>query len=581
MNHFTYNGSSFLFNQEKCNIYSGSIHYFRVLPEMWEDRLSKLKAAGLNTVETYVAWNFHSQTPGHYDFSGPKDIVKFLQIAQRLGLNAIVRPGPYICAEWEFGGFPSYLLKHKDIQLRRNDPVYLKYVFEYLSALFDEIKPMLLSNGGNIIMMQIENEYGSYSDDKVYLNKLKDFYIQSGIDVLLFTSDGNEEKMLTNGTIPGILPTVNFGSNVQGNIELFRERYHQQYPFMCGEFWCGWFDHWGEKHHIRSTDSVIEEVKAFLKNDANFNFYMFFGGTNFGLTSGANCSERGFEPTVTSYDYHGLLTENGDYTETFFLVRELLHKHQGIPLEPLPPSPKTQALGAVQLNRFASLEKVSSAIGKTFYNTAIDTMENFSLSTGLIQYSFEVDTSKKDVLIKDLGDRAYVYFNHKLLHIFDRFNSLKRDFTFSLPSQKGKLTILVEAMGRVNYGPYLKDHKGISNLMVNGKNLRYADVTIYPLATIPSFSYQEDRVEFPSFCHGTFDCSQQVDTFIYLEGFKKGYVYLNGFNLGRYWELGPQKSLYVPGSLLKKHNEIVVLELEGFKRPIVNFKAKHDLGDVN
>lgn len=251
-------------------------------------------------METYVCWNLHEPEKGVFDFSGMLDIVRFIQTAQKLGLYAIVRPGPYICAEWDFGGFPAWLLKDKNTELRCNNPVYLGHVRDFFEKLFDLLRPLLITNGGNIIAMQVENEYGSYSNDKKYLKALVDMYDELGIDVLKFTSDGTWCNMLSGGTIVGVLPTLNFGSRAATAFSALKP--FGEVPKMCTEFWCGWFDHWGEKHHTRKADEVVKELKEFLSQGASFNMYMFHGGTNFGFTAGAN-HQKGYEPTVTSYDY--------------------------------------------------------------------------------------------------------------------------------------------------------------------------------------------------------------------------------------------------------------------------------------
>lgn len=336
----TIKDGEFKMDGESFRIYSGSMHYFRIMPEYWEDRLRKLKAAGFNTVETYVCWNMHEPRKGEFDFTGRFDIRRFIKTAQEVGLYAIVRPGPYICAEWDFGGLPTWLLKDRNMRLRCAYPDYLQHVSDFYHRLFEEIGDLQQSEGGNIIAMQIENEYGSYGNDKEYLRYIERLMLDCGTKVMLFTSDGDDNSMLSGGTLPDVFKTLNFGSRAS---EIFNamDRFHENTPKMCTEFWCGWFDHWGEEHHTRGSDSVAGEIKDFLDIDASFNFYMFHGGTNFGFTAGANCYEE-YQPTVTSYDYCALLTEWGDYTPAYYAVRELLLKAQNLPETELPASPSSR-----------------------------------------------------------------------------------------------------------------------------------------------------------------------------------------------------------------------------------------------
>ena len=293
--------TSFRLHGKKFHIYSGAMHYFRILPQYWEDRLQKLKAAGFNTVETYVCWNLHEPQKGQFDFSGRLDLVRFLETAQKVGLYALVRPGPYICAEWDFGGLPAWLLRERDLRLRCSDPRFLGHVADYFRVLLPKLLPLQCSRGGNLLALQVENEYGSYGNDKTYLRFLRDLIRSCGVEVPLFTSDGPASSMLSGGTVEGAWPTVNFGSGADKAFQAL-ERLSGRGPRMCTEFWCGWFDHWGEKHHTRDTAEMLRELSLLLEQDASFSLYMFHGGTNFGFTAGANQYIR-YNPTVTSYDY--------------------------------------------------------------------------------------------------------------------------------------------------------------------------------------------------------------------------------------------------------------------------------------
>ncbi|MBO5936828.1 MAG: beta-galactosidase [Clostridia bacterium] len=577
----------FYLGDKPFNIYSGAMHYFRTLPEYWEDRLTKLKLAGFNTVETYVCWNLHEPKKGVFDFSGMLDIVKFLQTAQKLGLYAIVRPGPYICAEWEFGGFPAWLLKDKNIELRCNNELYLAHVRDYFEKLFELLRPQLITNGGNIIAMQIENEYGSYGNDKKYLKALSDMYDELGIDVLKFTSDGTWCNMLSGGTLENVLPTLNFGSRTATAFSALEP--FGKVPKMCMEFWCGWFDHFGEKHHKRGSDSITAELEEFIKQDASFNMYMFLGGTNFGFNAGAN--HRGkYQPTVTSYDYCAPLTEWGDYTETYHKIRELLCKKQNIPLGELPEAPKLQNIGRVPLTQKAQLFDNLDNIATKHYSALPKHMEAYDQSHGLIYYVTKIK-GKYDagfLGIENVHDYAQVYFDKKKIATINRmkessiFNKLmlKKKLFIKGVNGESELGILVEAMGRVNYGFDLYDRKGISKVTLANQVIMDYDVYSIPLDNLHKLTFTENTdsaVSGPVFLKGEFEAGEG-DCFVNIEGFTKGYVFVNGFNLGRYWNIGPQKTLYLPGAILKDKNEIIIFEMENCKKSEIVIQDKHLLG---
>lgn len=577
-NSFEIKDSEFYLDGKPFKIYSGAMHYFRTLPEYWEDRLLKLKLAGFNTVETYVCWNLHEPQKGTFNFSGMLDIVRFIETAQKLGLYAIVRPGPYICAEWDFGGFPAWLLKDKNIELRCNNEIYLGHVKDYLEKLVSILKPYFITNGGNIIAMQVENEYGSYSNDKKYLRALCDIYDELGIDVLKFTSDGTWCNMLSGGTIDGVLPTLNFGSRASSAFNALKP--YGDIPKMCMEFWCGWFDHFGEKHHTRKADNLVPELEEFLKQGASFNMYMFLGGTNFGFTAGANHIKR-YEPTVTSYDYCAPLTEWGDYTDTYHKIRKLLCEKQNIPLTELPESPVMQNIGPVKLTASADLFDNIDNIGQKHYSPLPRGMEAYGQNFGLIYYVTRLK-GKYDagfLSIDDVHDYAHVYFEKKKIATINRckekslFNKLKlkKQLFVKGTSSESEIGVLVEGMGRVNYGKELYDRKGISNVHFANQVLTDFDVYTIPLDNLGSLKFESIKPESkngPVFLKGTFKAGKG-ECFVDMSGFTKGYVFVNGFNLGRYWDIGPQKALYLPGALLKEENEIIIFEIEKYKAPEV------------
>ena len=569
----TIKDGEFKMDGKSFRIYSGSMHYFRIMPEYWEDRLRKLKAAGFNTVETYVCWNMHEPRKGEFDFTGRFDIRRFIKTAQEVGLYAIVRPGPYICAEWDFGGLPAWLLKDRNMRLRCAYPEYLQHVSDFYHRLFEEIGDLQQSEGGNIIAMQIENEYGSYGNDKEYLRYIEKLMLDCGTKVMLFTSDGDDNSMLSGGTLPDVFKTLNFGSRAS---EIFNamDRFHENTPKMCTEFWCGWFDHWGEEHHTRGSDSVAGEIKDFLDIDASFNFYMFHGGTNFGFTAGANCYEE-YQPTVTSPD---------SCAPAYYAVRELLLKAQNLPETELPASPELQTIGKVELDESTSLMSNFDNLGERHRVPLPESMEYFGQNSGMIYYETKLEQiyDPRELRVANVHDTAYVYIDGEHKATIDRRdeNKVKGYDTFKFDGCTDGCTIgvLVDAMGRVNYGEHLYDRKGIDAIRYGNQNLMGYDVVTLPLDNPEKIDFSLEGGKYPLFMRGHFKAQSQNDCFVHLDGFKKGCVYINGFNIGRYWEIGPQRALYIPGVLLKDENEIIILELEGCEKAEAEINAEPDLG---
>ncbi len=589
----------FYMDSKPFDIYSGAMHYFRTVPEYWEDRLTKLKAVGFNTVETYVCWNLHEKKPGEFDFSGILDIEKYLEIAQKVGLYAIVRPGPYICAEWDFGGLPAWLLKDKNMQIRCMYPDYLKCVERFYKELLARLVPHLESHGGNIIAMQVENEYGSYGNDKDYLRYVEKLTRDCGVDCLLFTSDGNTNNMISGGSLPNIYKVLNFGSRSRTAFNVLKG-FENDGPNMCGEFWCGWFDHWRDKHHTRNSLEIVNEIKGFIDNGASFNMYMFHGGTNFGFTAGANHNQgHGYEPTVTSYDYCAMLTEWGDYTPAYHAVRKLLCEKQGIEPPELPESPKLQSIGKVELTEAASLFENLDNIGEKHHVPVPEGMEYFGQNFGLIYYetTLKGKYNASPMYVKNVHDFAEVYFDGEKKTSIDRtlytvegkttlkdviFKKKKGESSpFLMPALSGerKIGVLVDTMGRVNYGENMLDRKGISDIYLGIQRLMNYDVWTLPLDNLDKLKYSSSvKKDEPVFLKGSFKTDSKADCFVHLDGFNRGCVYINGFNLGRFWKVGPQKSLYIPGTLLKDENEIIVFNIGGYSKPTVSITDKHNLG---
>ncbi|MBP3951905.1 glycoside hydrolase family 35 protein [Bacillus suaedae] len=550
----------FLLEDKSFQVLSGAIHYFRVVPEYWEDRLRKLKAMGLNTVETYVPWNFHEQKKGEFSFSGMADIERFISTAQALGLYVIVRPSPYICAEWEMGGLPAWLLAEKEIILRSSQPAFLKHVEEYYDVLLPKMEKHLSKNGGPIIAMQIENEYGAYGNDQDYLHFLKKQYEKHNIDTFLFTSDG--PRFIKQGSLPNVTTTLNFGSKVDEAFAAL-ESFKPGSPKMVAEFWIGWFDHWEGEHITRDPKDTAKNFEDLLQIQNSVNFYMFHGGTNFGFMNGANHYDK-YYPTITSYDYDSLLSESGDVTEKYKQVKAVLKKYKDIPEDVENEIPR-KTYGAIRVNESVSLFDVLQDISVVKENLVPLSMEDAGQSYGYILYSTEVNRQGQLNLDTDLiRDRAYIYVNGKLEKTI-YINDVEERVAIDFPNEVNTLEILVENMGRANYGKHLTDKKGLVGNLWLGEQYWF-DWTMHSieLDVLPTCYENGEDTRYPKFFKGTFDAAERGDTFVDLAGFTKGNVFINGFNLGRYWtSVGPQQRLYLPGPLLhEKDNVITVLELE-------------------
>ena len=568
--------NKFLMNGKPFQILSGSIHYFRVVPEYWEDRLRKLKACGFNTVESYIPWNIHEPKKGEFQFTGLADLEGFLKIAASLGLYVILRPSPYICAEWEFGGLPGWLLRDKALSIRCSDPKFLEHVSEYYDVLMPKITPYLQSNDGPVIALQIENEYGAYGNDAAYLTFLKEALEQRGADVLLFTSDGPD--MIADGSLPDVLTTLNFGSKAE---EGFRqlEEFKAGSPKLCCEYWIGWFDHWGGEHHTRSGKDAAEVLDQMLAMGASVNFYMFHGGTNFAFYNGANHYEE-YTPTITSYDYDSLLTESGEITEKYKEVKKVLSKYGAITEDNAPETITAAEPRTAEMTESVSLFDTLPSLSERIYHPVPLSMEEAGQNYGYMLYRTTIERpGERTIDTSPIRDRAFIYINGVYQKTVYR-NDKEKSITLSFPESVNKLEILVENMGRVNYGKNMMDRKGlIENLWIDNQYMFGWEMFPIELEKLDvSFAGNGDS-RFPRFYKSEIELEETADTFINLDGWKKGSVFINGFNLGRYWEIGPQKTLYAPGPLFRKgKNEILVLELEGTVSNTITLDSKPDLG---
>ncbi|GAB2908354.1 glycoside hydrolase family 35 protein [Streptomyces heilongjiangensis] len=584
----TTSSDGFLLHGEPFRIISGAMHYFRIHPDLWADRLRKARLMGLNTVETYVPWNLHQPDPDSpLVLDGLLDLPRYLSLARAEGLHVLLRPGPYICAEWDGGGLPSWLTTDPDIRLRTSDPRFTDALDRYLDILLPPLLPHMAANGGPVIAVQVENEYGAYGDDTAYLKHVHNALRSRGIEELLFTCDqAGSAHHLAAGSLPGVLSTGTFGGRIEESLRKLRE--HQpEGPLMCSEFWIGWFDHWGEEHHVRDGADAAADLDRLLAAGASVNIYMFHGGTNFGFTNGAN-HDQCYAPIVTSYDYDAALTESGDPGPKYHAFREVIARHAPVPDEPAPaPSPKLSGL-TVELDRTAPLlpwaTAHSASAGRTEHPL---TMEELGQRSGYVLYRSAFPEPGDGLLhfAGGVGDRAQVFVDGAPVGVLERE---RHDETLPLrvPRAGATLEVLVENMGGVNYGPRIGAPKGLLGpVTFNGTALHGWDIHRLPLTDLSTVPFapagETAHVTVPAFHHGTFDVDTPADTFLSLPGWTKGQAWVNGFHLGRYWNRGPQRTLYVPAPVLRPGaNELVLLELNATTTARAHFTDTPDLGPV-
>lgn len=559
---------AFYLNNKKFHIISGAIHYFRVVPEYWRDRLEKLKAMGCNTVETYIPWNMHEPRKGEFYFEGRMDIEKFISIAQELELYVIIRPSPYICAEWEFGGLPAWLLCEEGMHLRVSDSKFLKHVREYYEEVLPRITPFQIMEGGPVILMQVENEYGYFANDIEYMESLKNIMLEFGVKVPLVTSDGPTIENLNGGSVKGVLPTGNFGSETEKRFAILK-KYMGNGPLMCTEYWVGWFDHWGNGGHM--TGNLEQSVKDLDKmlEMGNVNIYMFIGGTNFGFMNGSNYYDE-LTPDVTSYDYDAILTEDGTITEKYKKFQAIIEKYAPIPQVKFSTKIKKIKYGCLEIKEkvslFSILEKISTPVSKV----SPVSMEMLGQYYGYTLYRSTLNTEETldKIRLWEANDRANIFINQKpALTIYD-LELLKEHALHIDDYKKGdSIDILMENMGRVNFGPRMqKQKKGIAQcVQINGHMHNNWEHYTLPLDNVEKIDFSKEyKKNTPAFYRFYFDVEEIGDTFLDFEGWGKGCAFVNGFNIGRFWEIGPQKRLYIPGPLLKiGKNEIILFETEG------------------
>ena len=587
---FTAGKNTFLLNGQPFVVKAAELHYPRIPRPYWDQRIKMCKALGMNTICLYVFWNIHEQQEGKFDFTGNNDVAAFCRLAQKNGMYVIVRPGPYVCAEWEMGGLPWWLLKKKDIRLREDDPYFLARVKAFEAEVGRQLAPLTIQNGGPIIMVQVENEYGSYGINKQYVSQIRDIVKASGFDkVTLFQCDWASN--FENNGLDDLLWTMNFGtgSNIDAQFKRLKQL-RPETPLMCSEFWSGWFDKWGARHETRPAKAMVEGINEMLSKNISFSLYMTHGGTSFGHWAGAN--SPGFAPDVTSYDYDAPINEYGHATPKFWELRKTMQKYNGgkrLPDVPKPAAPII-TIPKMTLTEFSPLDL---GMGMPTTSHDIKSFEEINLGWGAMFYETKLPQIEKSsrLSLNEAHDYAQIFIDNKLIGTIDR---TKNEKSIKLPpvKQGATLTILIEAMGRINFGRAVKDFKGITESVtidteINGHDVSY-HLKNWVIVPIPD-SYQTAQYAFdkldetyrcfspinfssPSigYYRGYFNLKKVGDTFLNLEQWGKGQVYVNGHALGRFWRIGPQQTLYLPGCWLKKgRNEIIVMDIVGPKAPVV------------
>ena len=577
---------SFAFDDEPLRLHSGEMHYFRIPRPYWHDRLSKAKQLGLNAVCTYMPWNLHEPRSGAFDFGGDGgmlDVAAWCKLAGEFGLHVLLRPGPYICAEWDFGGLPGWLLADGHCRIRCDDDAFVDATARYLDAVGEQLAPLTCGHGGPIVMVQIENEYGSYSNDKTYLRKIRSMLDDAGLGfgTLYFTSDGPDELMQSAGTLPDVMTTANFGSKAEQHLTKLKAD-HPNQPAMCAEYWCGWFDGYGEAHKGSDDPAQLEtDVKWMLAHDASFNIYMLHGGTNFGFTSGANYYED-YAPTITSYDYRALLDEAGRPTPKYRAVRKLLTgRADSIESDIAPPI--TIDVGEFEPAGIAPLMDNLSAPIKSAMPRSMECFGQYL--GGAIIYRTSLDglgtIAGRTLRIVEAHDVAAVFLNGERLAVLDRRS---RETEIKLPEHAsgGQLDIVVWSLGRVNYGPKILDRKGVTE-RVELDHVVLSGWEIFPFSMdaeqLKSLKFIDSQETSPAFQKLRFNVDKPGDTYLHLRDVRIGAAWVNGHALGRFWFVGPQQTLFVPGCWLEEgDNELLIFDLytarylqpETFAEPVLD-----------
>ncbi|MCE9400998.1 beta-galactosidase [Bacteroides fragilis] len=584
---FTIGKSTFLLNGKPFTVKAAELHYTRIPAPYWEHRIEMCKALGMNTICLYVFWNIHEQTEGQFDFIGQNDIAAFCRLAQKHGMYVIVRPGPYVCAEWEMGGLPWWLLKKKDIVLRTLDPYFMERTAIFMKEVGKQLAPLQITRGGNIIMVQVENEYGAYAVDKPYVSAIRDIVKSAGFtEVPLFQCDWS--STFDRNGLDDLLWTINFGTgaNIEQQFKRLKEA-RPETPLMCSEFWSGWFDHWGRKHETRPAKSMVQGIKDMLDRNISFSLYMAHGGTTFGHWGGAN--NPSYSAMCSSYDYDAPISEPGWTTDKYFQLRDLLRNY--LPAgEQLPEIPEAFPVIEIPEVEFTQIAPLFSNLPEAKESMDIQPMEAFDQGWGTILYRTTLQEPVENgttMKITEVHDWAQVFADGKLLARLDR---RRGEFALQLPVlKKGtRIDILVEAMGRVNFDESIHDRKGITEKVELVRGKQSAELKNWTVYSFPvDYSFVQDKrykngtaQTMPAYYRTTFRLDKVGDTFLDMSTWGKGMVWVNGLAIGRFWEIGPQQTLFMPGCWLKEgENEIIVLDLKGpekasirgLKRPILDW----------
>jgi beta-galactosidase len=571
---FTLDGKPF-------QVISGEMHYPRIPRAYWRDRFRMAKAMGLNTITTYVFWNLHETKPGVYDFSGNNDVAEFIREAQQEGLYVILRPGPYVCAEWEWGGYPAWLLKDHEIAVRTTDPKFMQASALWLARLGRELAPLQVGNGGPIILTQVENEYGSFDHDRAYMEQVHAMLVDAGFTKSqLYTADGPEQ--VPDGSLPDLPVGINFGGEKEGDAQkafATLKKFRPNGPFINSEYWAGWFDHWGGKHAHTNTEAQLANFKWMLEQGYSVSIYMFHGGTSFGWMNGANSNGKNYEPDVTSYDYDSALDESGRPTPKYFAMRDVIAKATG---KAPPPVPQVSAAITVPETALPETASLWDNLPLAISSDKVQTMEDIGQAYGWILYRTHLKADASGELVLDqLHSYAQVYVNKKLVGTIDRRLDQSRT---PLEAKAGaQLDILVENTARVNFGRAIGGERaGITKqVTLAGKPLLGWEIYPLTMTHTDKLPFAKKSCEGPCFYRGSFNLANTADTFLDAGTFTKGELWLNGLALGRIWNIGPQRTLYAPAPFLKQgRNDVIVFDAQGKTGGTLRGLDKPDLGPV-
>ena len=574
---FQADNGKFLLDGKPFQIISGEMHYPRIPRAYWRARFRMAKAMGLNTITTYVFWNEHEQQPGVYDFSGQRDIAEFIREAQSEGLYVILRPGPYVCAEWEWGGYPAWLLKQHGIVVRSSDPKFMQPARRWLLRLGEELAPLQIGNGGPIIAVQVENEYGSFGNDHEFMEQIHRDLVDAGFTkAMLYTADGPEQ--VPNGSLPELPAVVNFAPGGAKHAFETLHKLRPTGPIMAGEWWDGWFDFWGGPHHTTNAKAEAAELSWIISQGDSISIYMFHGGTNFGWMNGANMDNTPYRPDVTSYDYDAALDESGRPTPKYFLFRDAIAKATGKTPPPVPDVAAPIALPPVQFSESASLW---TSLPKSVESAEPLTMEDLDQAYGYILYRTTIpSTVSGDLVLDELHDYALIYADGKLIGTLDR-RLEQNTLHVNLTRPNTRLDILVENTGRVNFTKAIRgERQGITHqVTLAGNPLTGWQIYSLPMDHPDTLPFHAANCTGACFYRGKLQVDHPGDTFLDTSSFTKGFVWVNGRPLGRIWNIGPQKTLYLPGPWLHKGaNDVIVFDLEGAPGRTASGRSSPNLG---